>query len=107
MVAEAVYPLVNEAESRRNGYSVSQQSLFAAMQNARSRKCILLAFYHSHPTGAAVPSLFDVQNALPGLHQIIVVPRGSEPLIRCWRFGENSFEEVLLTICDRYPRQEV
>ena len=63
-----------------------------AEHDARALALDVVGFYHSHPRGAAVPSRFDLEHAVPGYIHLIVA--GTEA--RAWRLrhDRSGFDEV-------------
>lgn len=61
-IVEAV-PATNVAEDRRRRFEVDPATLLKVHRGAREAGQALVGCYHSHPDGAARPSLRDAANA--------------------------------------------
>ncbi len=89
------YPLVNAAASPVV-YDADPKCLFLAFKDMRRAGTELLAIYHSHPTTEPVPSRTDLARNGYGaevVHLIVSLKEG-ETVMRGWRLGETTFEEV-------------
>lgn len=88
------------AGSRLDRYELDPRAQLRAQRESREKGCEIVAFYHSHPAGAAIPSQFDAQLAWPDQAYVILSPLArSDEQIRCWRFneaGEWTEESVLI-----------
>jgi len=87
------YPLVNRLASPTE-YDADPASLFRAIRDMRPDSLEILAFYHSHPTSAPLPSKKDLARNHWGdtvVHFIISLV-GEEPVMRGWRLREDGFD---------------
>ncbi len=91
----AVYATGNQDESP-SGYTVPPEEHFAALRDAESKGWDLSGVFHSHPTGAASPSMVDVATALDPEWVYLVVGLQGPPEIRAWRIREKEIEEISL-----------
>ncbi len=62
-IAKTRYPLNNEAAHPEKEYFASPQDLFRAMRAMRAAGEEMVAIYHSHPNGSAIPSQTDLELA--------------------------------------------
>ena len=76
----------------------------AAIDAARERDEAVVAAWHSHVAGAAVPGLRDSLSHWGRLPVLLVAPAGRPPL-RAWRRGAGGWCECLLQI-EEYPAEE-
>lgn len=86
---------------RTHRFELDARSHVRLQREAREAGLEIVGFYHSHPTGEAVPSAFDVERAWPGVSYLIVSLDGDRRGdARSWRLddGESQFveEEVLI-----------
>lgn len=100
----AVYSLVNEAASPVR-YFAQAQSLLAAHQAMRAAGQEHLGIYHSHPTSAPLPSLFDLGDNFYGadIVHFIISLKGQEPEVRGWHLGELEYREAQWEIVEPAP----
>jgi proteasome lid subunit RPN8/RPN11 len=96
----SLYPLRNIKASETR-YLGDPQELVAAYIALREQGAEIVAIYHSHPHGEAVPSRTDLsENHYEHTPQIIVSLKSAEPTVRVWRLDADSFEELPLRIID-------
>ena len=81
----------NASETNRRRRSlVTPKDYLRADTEARARKLEVIGWYHSHPNVAAIPSQFDLENALPWYSYVIVSIRdGNAVELRSWRLAED------------------
>lgn len=90
----SIHPLRN-VEASPTRYLADPRDVIDAVVTLRGLGSEIVAIYHSHPEWAAVPSRVDLETNYYGeLPRIIVSLLGSEPDVRAWRLGPDSFEEV-------------
>lgn len=93
--ARSIFPLRNEAASATE-YLVAE-GLFAPFRSLRERGEDLVAIYHSHPNGPAVPSRIDLErNLYPDVIHILISLAGPEPDVRGYRLAADTYREVPL-----------
>ncbi len=100
-----IFPLENarEEEARHNRVLILPKDVLRAERYAREKKLDLVGYYHSHPDDRAVPSQYDLDNALPVWSYVIAaVIQGKAIDIRSWemendrsKFNEEQIEKVL------------
>jgi proteasome lid subunit RPN8/RPN11 len=96
----SLHPLRNVKASETR-YLGDPQELVAAYVALRQRGADILAIYHSHPCGEAVPSRTDLEeNHYGDTPQIIVSLKGCSPHVRVWRLEADSFAELPWRIID-------
>lgn len=66
-----IYEITN-TESSSVSYFMEPKELLRAMKDIRARNLDMLAIYHSHPTGRALPSQKDIELAIYKVYYIIV-----------------------------------
>ena len=98
---EQVVEAGNVAESRSRRYAIDPEVLLAVHKESRSAGRDVVGYYHSHPSGAAWPSAFDLEHAWPGVSYVIVaLEDGRTVELRSFRLhgdGDRFEEEQVLT----------
>ena len=81
-----IVPLVNIAEDPERHFCAEPSALLRALLAAEGRGERLLAIYHSHPHGDAIPSPTDIREAhYPEAAQLIIGLGGRRPKMAAWR----------------------
>lgn len=92
------YPLRNAATDTRLRYAADPAE-FVAAYRAIVRTGELVAIYHSHPHGPAVPSATDLAEATwPDVAYLIVGLGGARPEARAWQIRDGRALEVPIVI---------
>lgn len=102
LIVEAVR-LDNIAPAARHARFLIDPRRLADLARAAERRGLsVLGYFHSHPTGAAVPSRTDLAEAWPGYTYLIQPAEGSA---RAWRLGadEKRFEEETIRDGEEEP----
>ncbi|MEO7688160.1 MAG: M67 family metallopeptidase [Sphingomonas sp.] len=88
----------NVATDPARAFEIDPAALFAAHRRARAGGAAVIGHYHSHPSGAAVPSARDAAQAMgDGALWLILTAREG----RLWRSGRlGAFDEVALIVDD-------
>jgi proteasome lid subunit RPN8/RPN11 len=87
-------PLVNALASPIE-FESEPRSLFEAFRTMRREGLDVLAVYHSHPKGEAVPSRKDVERSYsPEVVNLIVSFKDGKPELRAWWLRAAGFEEA-------------
>ena len=99
------FPLENarEEDARHNRVLILPKDVLRAERYARENGLDVVGYYHSHPDDRAVPSQYDLDNALPVWSYVIAsVIEGKVVDIRSWemendrsRFNEEPFDQVI------------
>lgn len=104
----SVIPAVNVATGDRSRrFAIAPELLLQVHKSFASSPIDVVGFYHSHPTGSAIPSRSDREAAWPGVSYVIVgVEAGPKTVLRSWRVSEDGarFYEESVGIS---PRQEL
>lgn len=89
-------PARNVAADPFNRFEIDPQALIAAHREARAGGRAVIGYYHSHPTGAALPSATDRAHAAgDGRIWAIVAPGAADPdAIGWWRDAPDGFERL-------------
>jgi len=92
------YPISNarEEEAKRNRFLIRPEELMRGENHAREKGLDVVGFYHSHPDGRAVPSLYDLEHAWPTYSYVVVsVEKGRAVDLRSWELetDRSKFEE--------------
>jgi len=94
----AVLPVEN-AEHSPVRFRMDPEQQVRALQEIEEQDLILLAIYHSHPTGPTGPSLTDLtEAAYPGVCHVIWSRRGKEWLARAYVLESGEGREILLVV---------
>ncbi len=91
---EFAWPLPNVHPRPEVGYRAEPKALLSALKRAEREGLSVLAFYHSHPQGLALPSETDRREAYWDLPYLIVGLQ--EGKARAWRLP--SGEEVVVVV---------
>lgn len=85
-------------ENRERRFEIDAKDYMAAEKFADDNEILLLGVYHSHPDHPAVPSEYDLRQALPFFsYTILSVKKGKLRDLRSWRLNdERQFEEEKL-----------
>lgn len=99
-----VIPVENAStpQGRKNEYLVAPLAILAAQRRAREDGLEIVGYYHSHPSGSALPSALDRRNAWPDTCYVILGMRGGKLAeAKSWRLGPGDVEFVEETLnCD-------
>lgn len=89
------FPVTNDAASPSE-YATNPRDLLGAFREMRRDGTEPLAFYHSHPTSAAVPSAKDVARNTYGetVVHVIIGLGDAKPDVRAWWLTESGFRSA-------------
>ena len=89
----------NVAEFPERRFEIDPAALFVALKAERTGGPMVAGYWHSHPSGNAMPSLCDAEVAAPDGKLWLVVAGGD---VTGWRAGETGlhgrFEPVVLDV---------
>ena len=92
--ASVVVPVTNSLHSPVR-FMMEPMEQYRAMQWIEQNALEILAIYHSHPSGPAVPSATDLaEHAYPDACCMIWSPSGPHWHLRCFRIDRSQFEEL-------------
>jgi proteasome lid subunit RPN8/RPN11 len=96
----ALLPVSNVADTPHCRFEMDPRELLEAFRRARDDGQTLLAVYHSHPTGAAVPSALDRELAYYPELPYLVVALGTRGVLelRAYRLGPGLCDELELAL---------
>ena len=86
----------NVAADPARSFEIDPAALFAAHRRARAGGAAVIGHYHSHPSGAAVPSARDTAQAMGDGALWLILTAGEGRLWRSDRLG--AFDEVALVV---------
>ncbi len=90
----AVIPVTNHLHSPVR-FIMEPMEQYRALQWIEQNALEILAIYHSHPSGPAVPSATDrAEHAYPDAFCMRWSPSGSRWHLRCFRMERNQFKEL-------------
>lgn len=91
--------ITNRSERLADRFDMDPAEQIAAFRRMRERQARLIAIYHSHPVGEAVPSRHDIcGHSYPQATALIIAPRAlSGPCLRAWRLDAAGAKELELT----------
>jgi proteasome lid subunit RPN8/RPN11 len=96
----SIHPLRNLAASETR-YDGDPAELVQAFRWLRERNLEILAIYHSHPKGKAVPSAVDRRRNYWGpMPHLIVGLLRDPPEVRVWRLSADSQQELPWTLVE-------
>ena len=92
-------PITNLLQSATS-YEMEPAELIAALRSLRTTGESLLAIYHSHPRGPAVPSPRDIERAYypDAVHVIVSLASPETPVVRGFRIADGRSVEVELHV---------
>ena len=92
---ERFIPAKNALASK-TAFSVEPRFLFKLFRELRASGETLVAIYHSHPTGEAIPSPRDVREAYypNSAHVIVSLQDETQPEVRAFRVIEDDVIEI-------------
>ncbi|HEY0738613.1 MAG TPA: M67 family metallopeptidase [Herpetosiphonaceae bacterium] len=91
MIVHTIVPGHNLHTQPQRHFLLDAQTLLQADAQARAAGDEILGFYHSHPSGGALPSPHDRRDAWPGyLYLIIAVERGAPRYLCAWICQSNG-----------------
>lgn len=88
-------PVANAATDTRR-YLIDAPTVLRLERQAVCAGLEVVGFYHSHPSGAAIPSGTDLELAFPGYLYVIIEP--GTGVLRAWRVRDDrrAFDELQL-----------
>lgn len=82
-------------------YEVDPEDLVRIVHDIERRGDDLVAVFHSHPAGPAVPSETDVREARYPVVHLVASPSRTDGALRAWWIGDADVIEVPLHIGER------
>ena len=95
-VARSVRARNLEAAATR--YLVDPEDHFAAIRSARADGLEVIGAYHSHPSGAPVPSATDVAESNSGSDFLYVIVSLVHEDVRAFRIDGGAYEPIPLSV---------
>jgi proteasome lid subunit RPN8/RPN11 len=76
-----IIPISNkrEPEAKHNRFLIRPKEFMACEKTARKQDLDLIGFYHSHPDHESLPSVYDLEHALPVYSYIIISVKSGKP----------------------------
>ena len=93
----SVHPARNRLASPYR-YDVDPADLVRILHRIERRGEELVAIFHSHPAGPAVPSASDIRESRYRVAHVLASPSGDECGLRAWRIQDGRALEVPLAI---------
>ena len=94
---EAVRPAANVHPDPQRHFEIDPAALIEAHRAARGGGPAVLGYYHSHPRGAAEPSVTDRAMASGDGRIWAIIAQAN---VLCWRDGPDGFEALPLRVVD-------
>jgi proteasome lid subunit RPN8/RPN11 len=79
-------------------YLIDPDDHFAAIRSARADGLEVVGAYHSHPSGAPVPSATDVAEANSGSDFLYVIVSLADEDVRAFRIDGGAYEPIPLSV---------
>jgi [CysO sulfur-carrier protein]-S-L-cysteine hydrolase len=95
MTAARVHPARNAARSPYR-YELDPADVVRIVDEIEHGGAVMVAIFHSHPAGEAVPSATDVREARWDVVHVIAAASNDEPVLRGWRIRDGRAREVAL-----------
>jgi proteasome lid subunit RPN8/RPN11 len=90
----SVIPLENVAVNTHSEYFASFESMALAWKHMRATGLELIAIYHSHPNGPAVPSRTDLERAQWTELPMLIIDAATLEVRAWWLEGEGREESI-------------
>ncbi len=101
---EAIIPIRNDAADPAHFYRLHDQEFTQALFQVQRSGQSLVAFYHSHPASAPIPSQEDIRQATyPDVAYVIVGFPHTQPELAAWRIAPGRVERLPLHIGTQPP----
>ncbi len=99
---DRIFPAENVHPEPTRAFELCPRAQIDVFKYTRHSGARLLAVYHSHPYGLAVPSSADRAGlGYPKVHTLIIAPNQPVPyMIRAWRLTSDGFIETPLQSSD-------
>lgn len=88
---DSVQVIDNVAENPERHFEIDPAALFAALRAERAGGPKLVGYFHSHPSGEAMPSATDAATAEPDGKLWVIAARGE---LTGWKSGAGGFERL-------------
>lgn len=102
MTVRGIFPIANISSHPETSFYMDPTELFRGLDALEAKGWDILAFYHSHPTGARTdPSASDLRGAsYPDSLQVIIVPGegGAPDSIRAFLLADGAASEVPIIV---------
>lgn len=104
--AERIIPVPNAAADPLHHYRLNDADFVRAIYDLEAAGLELIGFYHSHPTGDALPSATDVRLATyPDSAYLIIGLRDRQPQLAAWQMIYGAVERLPLYIQAEPPAE--
>jgi [CysO sulfur-carrier protein]-S-L-cysteine hydrolase len=98
--ALTIHPLENKSPEPEKRYFAAPEDLFAAMRNMRTANEDLIAIYHSHPRGPAIPSQTDIDLAFYSQAIYLIVSLQPDIEMKAFTISEENAIETEIIVLD-------
>ncbi|MFD1446445.1 M67 family metallopeptidase [Oceanobacillus profundus] len=94
----SIWQLDNKLRSDRR-FFVEKRTIEKTIQEIKNLNEQVIAVYHSHPTTAPVPSVYDITNHPDNKVKMVIISYKTNPSItKCYQIEKTSYEECLFYI---------
>jgi proteasome lid subunit RPN8/RPN11 len=105
--AMEIIPIRNIAPNPQHHFEMEPRAFVEAMFAIEKRELSLIAVYHSHPVGEAIPSPTDIREfKYPDVDYLIVGLKNSRPRFNAWNIQHGEVNPVKLHIGPTKPVSE-
>jgi proteasome lid subunit RPN8/RPN11 len=102
-----IIPIPNIASDPQRHFEMESRAFVEAMFGIERQGLTLIAFYHSHPSGEAIPSPTDIREfQYPEVDYLIVGLKTSRPGFAAWTIQNGEVSRVTLHIGPTKPVSE-
>jgi proteasome lid subunit RPN8/RPN11 len=105
--AHKAIPIPNIATDPRTRFEMDSTALSTHLPSLTKDGLLLLAFYHSHPNGSAIPSPSDIEDAAyPDVIHVLIGLKHPKPEIKAWQIHNWRVTPVKIYVGDDAPKMD-
>lgn len=101
-VVSVIIPVPNASLTPLNAFEMERQAMVDAVVGLQRADLDVVAIYHSHPHGRAIPSERDIAEATwpDAVYLIVGLVEGEDPEVRGWHIRYDQAVETELVVAD-------